>query len=90
MALHHELVAALTASLSPDPALRQPAEQHLVAWEREPGFLQSLLEVVAARDHVDKHVRVQAGLGLKNGVERGWRRASIRCVEIVRRSDLPL
>jgi hypothetical protein len=76
MSLHQQLIAVLAASLSPHPALRQPAEQQLGEWAHEPTFLQSLLHVVAARDQVDRNVRVQAVIGFKNGVERGWRRST--------------
>jgi len=59
--------AALEASLSPDPAVRTPAETSLRAAEGAPGFCSLLLQIATA-DGVAGHVQQAAALVVKNAV----------------------
>ena len=59
--------AALEASLSPDPAVRTPAEASLRAAEGAPGFCSLLLQIATA-DGVAGHVQQAAALAVKNAV----------------------
>ena len=44
------LLAALHAALSPDAAVRRPAEEALRSWEQAPGFVTALWRVVSAAE----------------------------------------
>ena len=66
------LVTYLTQTLSPDYAVRKPAEDSLMAVEKQAGYSLLLLQLVES-EQVDVSVRLAAVINFKNFVKRNWR-----------------
>ena len=66
------VVACLGEASSQNPAVIKQAEERLKQWETEPGFYSILLTIFTDLS-LDVHIRWQAVLYFKNGVDRYWR-----------------
>ena len=66
------VVACLGEASSQNPASIKQAEARLKQWETEPGFYSTLLNIFTDLS-LDVHIRWQAVLYFKNGVDRYWR-----------------
>ena len=67
------VVSCLGEASSQNPASIKQAEEKLKQWETERGFYSILLNIFT--DHsLDVHIRWQAVLYFKNGVDRYWRK----------------
>jgi len=67
------VLACLREAASQNPGSIKQAEEQLKGWEDQPGFYTTLLNVFC--DHgIDVHIRWQAVLYFKNGVDRYWRK----------------
>lgn len=66
------LVTYLTQTLSPDYAVRKPAEDCLLAVEKQAGYCILLLQL-AESEQVDLPIRLAAVINFKNFVKRNWR-----------------
>ncbi|KAK3111642.1 Nonsense-mediated mRNA decay protein 5 [Teratosphaeriaceae sp. CCFEE 6253] len=64
------LRSCIQRTLSPDAHLRQQAEAELKAAEETPGFLDALLNILAAEQ--DNGVRLSTVVYFKNRVNKGW------------------
>ena len=62
----------LGQTLSPDAAVRKPAETQLQALEGQPGFALLLLNLLSS-DGVDPTVKVASAIQFKNFVKRNWK-----------------
>ena len=66
------LVTYLTQTLSPDYTVRKPAEDYLLAVEKQAGYCILLLQL-AESEQVDLPIRLAAVINFKNFVKRNWR-----------------
>ena len=66
-----QLAQCLSASLSPDAATRQNAEQFLASGAQQGGFSILLLKLVAS-DAADAPARVAGAVAFKNLVKKHW------------------
>ncbi len=66
------LVTYLTQTLSPDHAVRKPAEDYLASVETQPGYSILLLQL-ADSEQADNSIRLSAAINFKNFVKRNWR-----------------
>ena len=70
---HVQIIAAsLSQSVSGDPAVRNPAIQHLTDLEKLPGFLTTLLQI-ALDANIDQQTKYLAVILCKNAVGRIWK-----------------
>lgn len=67
-----ELSSYLEKTLSPDPAIRRPAEKYLQQIEAEANF-GPLLLCLCSREDLAQHLRVVASVTFKNFIKRHWR-----------------
>uniref|UniRef100_A0A060T0S4 ARAD1C17864p n=1 Tax=Blastobotrys adeninivorans TaxID=409370 RepID=A0A060T0S4_BLAAD len=70
-----DIVGALDAAISLDPATRQLATDHLKQWQEFPGFHYLLQQVYLDKGHPDQ-IRWQAAIYFKNSVNLHWRKTS--------------
>ncbi len=75
------LSVCLAQSMSPDPAVRKPAEDFIRNAETQKNFSLVLLRVVAKED-ADMTVRVAGAVAFKNFVKRNWKVVSKRRVVV--------
>uniref|UniRef100_A0A1I8G889 Exportin-2 n=1 Tax=Macrostomum lignano TaxID=282301 RepID=A0A1I8G889_9PLAT len=66
------IVKHIENTVSPDPAVRKPSEQHLQSSACQPGFPLSLLHIVC-QPNLSSTVRLSAAVLLKNSVKQHWR-----------------
>ena len=66
-----QLAQCLSASLSPDAATRQNAEQFLASGAQQAGFSILLLKLVSS-DGADAPARVAGAVAFKNLVKKHW------------------
>ena len=66
------VVSCLSEASSQNPGSIKQAEERLKQWEVEPGFYTILLNIFTDLS-LDVHIRWQAVLYFKNGVDRYWR-----------------
>jgi exportin-2 (importin alpha re-exporter) len=69
-----ELTSYLEKTLSPDPAVRRPAEKYLQQIESEQNF-GPLLLCLSNREDLAIHLRVVASVTFKNFIKRHWKLA---------------
>ncbi|XP_064625610.1 exportin-2-like [Lineus longissimus] len=62
----------LRQTMSPDPAVRKPAEDFLKSVEANKGYPLLLLELLT-REKEEPQIRVSAGITFKNYIKRNWR-----------------
>ena len=68
-----EVVATyLTQTLSPEYAIRKPAEDYLLSIEKQPNFSILLLQL-ADSELIAVNIRLAAAINFKNFVKRNWR-----------------
>jgi len=65
------IASLLQNSLDPNPAVRQPAEQQLLQYEKAPGYHAGLLELITINE-LPIHIKQAAIVHLKNIVKRYW------------------
>jgi len=67
-----QLSQALSATLSPDKAMREAAETHLIGLRKTAGQIVVLLQVISAADGVQRELRQAAAIMLKNAIRQHW------------------
>lgn len=77
-----QITATLDAALSPDPQTRQASLSQLQQWATVPTFYSNLTTIFATRDlNLAQTTRLQALVQFKNGVDKYWRKGSIKYVQ---------
>ncbi|GJQ15442.1 hypothetical protein GpartN1_g7233.t1 [Galdieria partita] len=71
--MEQQLSGLLTQALAQDNSIRSAAEREISVAEHRTGFLSSLLNIVADKEHSPINVRWLAAVVAKNSVDRIWR-----------------
>ncbi|EME26696.1 Importin-11 [Galdieria sulphuraria] len=75
-----QLSRLLTQALEPDNSIRSAAEGEISIAEQRTGFLSSLLNIIADKEHSPLNVRWLAAVVAKNSIDRIWRNTTLQLV----------
>lgn len=78
--LSFQMLETLLHACSQDPNLLKPAEAKLTEWAKEPGFHQTLTQILSDPS-LDTGARFMACVCLKNGIDKYWRKGAPNAVQ---------